>query len=213
MIKRLPKEGFQILTFYTQQIWKDPDYDHKAWHKTKLMLLYKGKGKIEDLNNWRRICLKETLAKVLSSILAKRLLLNLGKIKAGVNQFGHISCQEPFHTLHSALILRWQYGLKTYAFFVDLIKAVNTIDHTLLLQVLSMCGIPPKMQRTIKKLYMNFTVQLEVGEEKYEIKYNTRVQQGNNMAPFLFYMWCKQWWKPFTKNWPPTNFNSDISWI
>jgi len=70
--------------------------------------------------------------------------------------------------------------------FVDLIKAFNTIDHTLLFQVLSKYGIPPKMQRTIKKLYMNCTVQLEIGKEKCEIKYNTGVQQGDNMAPILF---------------------------
>jgi len=117
MIKSLPEEDFQILTSHIQQFWEDPNYDHEAWHKMKLMLLYKGKGKIEDLNNWRGICLKETLVKILSSILAKRLLLNLRKTKAGVNQFGHIGCQEPLHTLCSALILRHQWGLKTYAHF------------------------------------------------------------------------------------------------
>ena len=104
-------------------------------------------GKQEDPNNWRGICLKETSAKILSLILATRLLLNLGKIKAGVNQFSHGSCQEALHTLRLALILRCQCGLKTYALFVNLIKAFDTIDHTLLLQVLSKYGIPPKMQK------------------------------------------------------------------
>ena len=81
MIKSLPEEGFQILTSHIQQFWEDPDYDHEAWHKTTLTLLYKGKGKTEDLNNWRGIFLKETLVKILSLILAKRLLLNLEKQK------------------------------------------------------------------------------------------------------------------------------------
>ena len=68
MIKNLPEEGFQILTSHINQFWEDPDYDHEAWHKTKLILLYKGKGKQEDPNNWRGICLKETSAKILSSL-------------------------------------------------------------------------------------------------------------------------------------------------
>ena len=33
---------------------------------------------------------------------------------------------------------------------------------------------------------MNCTVQLEIGKEKYEIEYNTGVQQGDNMVPILF---------------------------
>jgi len=113
MIKNLPEEGFQILTSHIKQFWEDPDYDHKAWHKMKLILLYKGKGKLQDPNNWRGIYFKEMSAKILSLILAKRLLLNLGKMKAGVNQFGHVSCQEALHTLHSTLILKCQCGLKT----------------------------------------------------------------------------------------------------
>jgi len=42
------------------------------------------------------------------------------------------------------------------------------------------------MQKTIKKLYTNCTVQLEIGKEKCEVENNTGVQQGDNMAPILF---------------------------
>ena len=40
--------------------------------------------------------------------------------------------------------------------------------------------------RTIEKQYMNCVVQLELGKEKNEVDYITRVQQGENMAPILF---------------------------
>jgi len=109
-------------------------------------------------------------------------------MKAGVNQFSHNSCQEAIHTLCSALILRCQCGLKTYALFIDLIKAYDA----LLLQVVTKYGIPPKVQRTIKKLYTNCTVQLEIGKEKCEIEYSTGVQQGNNLVPILFLLYVIQ---------------------
>ena len=64
-------------------------------------------------------------------------LKNLERITNKINQFGHIGCQEALHTLRSALILRRQYGLETYALFVDLVKAFTTVNHSLLIKVLS----------------------------------------------------------------------------
>ena len=106
--KNLPEEGFQILVSHIQQFWEVSDYDHKAWHKTKLMFLYKGKGKLEDPNNWRGICLKETSAKILSLILAK-ITTEPWKNKSRSKSIQ--SHQLPGSP--SALILRCQCGLKT----------------------------------------------------------------------------------------------------
>jgi hypothetical protein len=36
------------------------------------MALYKGKGKTNDPNNWRGVCLKEITSKVISSIVSTR---------------------------------------------------------------------------------------------------------------------------------------------
>ena len=152
----------------------------------KLTLLYKGKGNHHDPNNWRGICLKETSTKIISAILAKRLLKNLEKMKNKINQFGHIGCQEALHMLRSALILRRQHGLATYAFFVDLVKAFDMVNHSLLIKVLSKYRIPPTMCRTIAKLYENCKVQLKAGKSTCEIDYKTGIQQGDNMAPILF---------------------------
>jgi len=90
------------------------------------------------------------------------------------------------HTLRSALILRRQHGLETYALFVDLVKAFDTVNHSLLIKVLSKYGIPPTMCRTIAKLYKNGVVQLKTGKSMCEIDYKTGMQQGNNMVPILF---------------------------
>ena len=41
------------------------------WNIQKLISLYKAKGGVQNLNNWRGICLKETIAKIVSSIVVK----------------------------------------------------------------------------------------------------------------------------------------------
>jgi len=99
MLKNLPEESYTILTSFIQQFWDDNNCNFDQWHKSKLALLYKGKGNHHDPNNWREICLKKIWAKVLSTIIAKRLLSDFKKINPKVNQFGHIA-------LCSALMLR-----------------------------------------------------------------------------------------------------------
>jgi len=67
-----------ILTKVIQDFWKNPECDFNSWHVQKLITLYKGKGDPKDPNNWRRICLKEMTAKIVSIIIAERLLKQLG---------------------------------------------------------------------------------------------------------------------------------------
>jgi hypothetical protein len=100
------------------------------WHTAVLNPLYKGKGDPQDPNNHQGIALKETSAKVLSIILAGHLLKRLKQINP-TSQFGHIGCQEAQHTLKRALLLRRQHGLESYAGFANLVKAFDTVHHTM----------------------------------------------------------------------------------
>jgi len=124
-----------------QDFWSNPDTDFSSWHITLLKVLYKGKGDPQDPNNNRGIALKETSAKVLSIIIAKRLLKRLNEINP-TSQFGHIGCQEAQHTIKRALLLRGQHGLESYAVFIDLVKAFDTVHHHLLCEILSKYGLP-----------------------------------------------------------------------
>ena len=115
MLKKLPEKGIALLTTHIWEFWENEDCNYDTWHKTKLTLLYKSKGNHHDSNSWRGFFLKETSAKIISTILAKRLLKNLERTMSKINQFSHIGCQEALCTLRSALIIRRQHGLETYA--------------------------------------------------------------------------------------------------
>jgi hypothetical protein len=115
-------------------------------------MLCKGKGDPQDPNNHRGIVLKETSTKVLSIIIANRPLCRLKQI--GTNtQFGHVDCQEAQHILKRALFLRRQHGLESYALFIDLVKAFDTVHQDLLYAILERYGLPPSLVQNITKLY------------------------------------------------------------
>mmetsp|Transcript_17839 Transcript_17839/g.25395 ORF Transcript_17839/g.25395 Transcript_17839/m.25395 type:complete len:496 (+) Transcript_17839:690-2177(+) len=79
MLKNLPPEAFDFLTKIIQQYWTNPECDFKTWHIVLLSIIYKGKGDTKDPKNWRPVCLKETSAKILSSIISQRLLKQIKK--------------------------------------------------------------------------------------------------------------------------------------
>ena len=104
MLKNLPENALNFIVEAIQEFWQH-DTDFASWHITKLNILYKGKGDPQDLNNYRGICLKETCAKIISSIVSNRLLQHL-KTFGSKTQFGMVGCQEAQHTLKKALLLR-----------------------------------------------------------------------------------------------------------
>ena len=69
--------------------------DFDSWHLTKLISLYNGKGSMYDPNNYHRICLKETTAKIVSIIAACK-LLSIFKNHGSITQFGHVGCKNLF---------------------------------------------------------------------------------------------------------------------
>jgi hypothetical protein len=128
LIKNLPPRALNYYVKLIQDFWQNPNTDFSSWHITLLKVLYKGKGDPQDPNNSRGIALKETSAKVLSIVLASRLLKRLKEINP-TSQFDHVGCQEAQHTIKRALLLRRQHGLESYAVFADLVKAFDTVQH------------------------------------------------------------------------------------
>jgi hypothetical protein len=63
-----------------------------VWHDPHPHIQRKRKTKQNDLNNWRDICLKEMNAKLVSSIIAKRLITFLDVSNVS-EQFATIGCK------------------------------------------------------------------------------------------------------------------------
>ena len=67
------------------------------------------------------------------------------------------SCDEHLFTITNIIKSRNGKGLSTYAAFIDLEKAFDRVDRTLLIYRLLIYGIDGKIYKTIKRMYSNTT--------------------------------------------------------
>jgi hypothetical protein len=95
-------------------------------------------------------------------------------------------CRDALYILRSLLQTRQKHSLPSWALFVDLEKAFDTVRHELLFELLEIYGIPEDMIDVIRRLYENVKLKLNSGSGKSTIPYSVGVKQGDVMAPVLF---------------------------
>jgi hypothetical protein len=157
------------------------------WHEATLKCLHK-KGDATDPNNWRAICLKDMSARLMSGILSARLakVIQDHGVKTQFGSQPGVGCLDGLFTLRTALTTRRYHNQPTWALFIDLVKAFDTVHHELLFQLLGRYGVPPQLVNAVQIMYKNMYVNLTIGTEERAIPYTIGVQQGDNMAPVLF---------------------------
>ena len=69
---------------------------------------------------------------------------------------------------------------------MDLFKAFDTVDHSLMLHILKKSGAPPKLRSSVARMYQDLKVVLNIGETKETMSHTVGVSQGDCMAPVLF---------------------------
>ena len=118
--------------------------NHEAWRKSQCVPVPK-KGDFSDPNKWRGILLMDMCSKVFSSIMTARAFQLLDKHDTRF-QFGYtpeLGCRDSLFTLKALLNTQRKHGRALYVGFVDLVKAYDTANHTLLLRILERYGAPP----------------------------------------------------------------------
>ncbi|KAL7507621.1 hypothetical protein ACHAXN_005486, partial [Cyclotella atomus] len=97
-----------------------------------------------------------------------------------------VGCQEGNFTLKTLLHLRRQHNLPSFVAFIDLVKAYDTANHCLLIELLAKYGAPPEFCSIIKRLYSGLTVVINLDGKKITIPQSSGVRQGDNLSPVLF---------------------------
>lgn len=162
------------------------------WTKSELIMIHK-KGDVLDPGNYRGIALTNSIAKIFTSILARR--ISDWCEQAGIfpeSQAGFRrdrGCEDDVFVLQAKVTaaLSRPKG-KLFVAFVDLKRAFDSINHGILWHKLYLAGISPQLIRTLQNFYQKacFRIKLGPGEESEYIGITEGVFQGDPLSPLLF---------------------------
>ena len=170
-------------------IWQE-EIVPRQWRDGLIVNIFK-KGDREDPGNYRGITLLSVVGKVFCKILNNRLVQCLdkeGALHEGQAGFRlNRGCMDNVYTLNEIVQGRLRENKKTYAFFLDIQKAYDTVWHDGLWYKLWDMGVKGRMWRVIKKMYMSSrsAVLLE-GEKSDSFNVDQGVAQGCSLSPILF---------------------------
>lgn len=161
------------------------------WRKSKVKMLYKGKGDVGDPNNYRGIALQSNLYKTFTKIMNSRLTA-LVETKIPELQFGFRkgrSTTQAAKCLHDDIVdaLRHPKG-KLYALFIDYTKAFDLINRQALVSKMdAMIGREHYIAQIIRNILQNNQIEIDDGIMLSEpIEQTNGVLQGDPLSPLLF---------------------------
>ena len=166
------------------------------------ILLYK-KGDPRKIENYRPICLSNTLAKLWTALLAEcgsAFAEHFDMLSTSQEGFRpHHNTIRQLQLTHNMLVDAKMYSQDIYALYVDLTSAFNSIDHDKMLIIMHKMGFPDAWIDVIADLYDGATTKfLAAGGETDIIHIMRGTLQGDSLSPFLFIMcmeplirWCQ----------------------
>ena len=160
---------------------------YDSWLMARLVLLPK-KGDLSLCKNWRGICLLDISSKILSSVLVAR----MGELMKKIGMESQVGFRwdrgtiDGLFTTYLGLSKRKEHGLETWALFIDLVKAFDSVPREALFAVLRRYGMPDHFVKVLIRLHYGAKVKVKIGEVDSEIDSTIGVRQGSCEGPVLF---------------------------
>ena len=185
-IKALDDTNLLTLLDFFNSYW-DKEIGFSKWHGGQIVLVPKS-GDLSDLNKWRVITLIDLGSKIFSSILCTRLfvIIRTHGVKYQFDSTPSVGCQDESFTIKTMLNLRHNHNLPKFVMFANLVKAFDTFNRKLMVQILGKYECPPKLCSAIHRMYTDNKVRLLLGDTDLSILFEVGVKQGDSVAPVLF---------------------------
>ena len=156
----------------------------------EIIPLHKG-GKKEIKTNYRPISLLPQFGKLFEKIISCRILSFINKHNLLMqNQYGfrkHYSTELAVTEVYNKLLQNFEDKKHTCAVFLDLAKAFDSVDHTILIKKLEKIGIRGTALSLLKSYLTGRLHYVKTNNAKSEMKVlNIGVPQGSVLGPLLF---------------------------
>lgn len=167
----------------------------------KVLPIYKGKGSISDVNNYRPISILPVFSKVFESIVKRRLIKFLSDNELlNKSQHGFLpnkSTETAILDFTKNVLEGLENGDKVTGVFLDLSKAFDSVDHTVLIDKLAALGVKNNALNWFKSYLSNRKQSVAIDyfnatnstietcySESLDVKLG--VPQGSVLGPLLF---------------------------
>jgi hypothetical protein len=163
----------------------------QAWSIGYISPIYKGKGSLNDPDNYRGITVLSCFGKLFTSVINDRIYSFLDKNSLlGIEQSGfrkgHSTMDHVF-ALHCLIDVYLQRKRRLFCAFIDYKKAFDSVQHGLLWEKLWSAGVNGKVLNVIRDMYAKAKscVKTRHGLSQFFVS-NVGLRQGENLSPVLF---------------------------
>ncbi|XP_023211847.1 uncharacterized protein LOC111614713 [Centruroides sculpturatus] len=186
--KRIDPKGLIITSIFNAV--RRIDYVPKSWKVSTTVLIHK-KGETSNPNNWRPICLSNTLGKLYTACLADRLLVWCNtNDRLSPSQKGFLNyqgCLEHNFVLQSVIQDARRSRRNCHIAWMDIANAFGNIPHNTLWESLKWHGLHPEAIGVLQQLYEGSTTKVRTNSGlTNSISMQSGVKQGCPISPLLF---------------------------
>jgi hypothetical protein len=172
-----------ILAQAFNEVFADPNLLPQEWKDGVVKLLYK-KGDRRSLANWRPITLLKTIYKLYTAVINKRLSMILSRL-IHPNQKGFVKGRFILDQVLTVKTVR-EFNEEGYIAFLDLEKAFDRVNHSLILENFQKLGFPLEFIRVIASI-LGGTSRIYIrGWFSRDFELKNGVRQGDTISPTLF---------------------------
>ena len=191
LMPALFKDGGDVICSALADLFKliwDQESVPQTWGESIIVPLFK-KGNRSSCGNHRGISLTPVVTRLFASLILRRLTptreSQIREEQAGFRP-GR-GCIDHIFTLRQLLEQRHVYRRPTIAVFLDFKGAFDSVDRSVLFDILALKGMPTKFRNILQALYLHTTGRVRVYNELSDSFTTTSgVRQGCPISPFLF---------------------------
>lgn len=175
----------------------------QSMSRSKLTVIYKGRGDRHSCDSYRGIAIGSALYKLYATVLHNRIdaFCENHRLRAFTQcgfRKGHSTCTALFvlqHAIHSQCLKREGHASQPlYVCFIDFRKAFDKVQRPLLWQRLQQLGIQGRMLEALQHMYQHTELRLTMNGQTHShcMSTSTGVKQGCPLSPLLFGLFIEQ---------------------